>query len=275
MSMGGAFGVFIASLEISLLDPLGDPFAVWKWRSPLSLGIIGALISIYFFRIMEESPVFQHYDAKKIKMRFPLIELLKNKTGSLINSIGIFALAPIITLIIFSFIPYLGFTALSLSSRYIMWINTFSLAIFMVSAPFFGALSDRKRVGRKPILIIISLTFLILGFPLFYFFEYHSAFTYACIQIFFSWVSSAYYGIAMTTSIEHLPTHLRYTGVSLSFTLSYAVFGGVVGLRIVKVLIEEIKIDIAPSMYLLFGAFIVLLSSIVLKEEARHSLEKV
>ena len=200
---------------------------------------------------------------------------MKYKIVSFIKSIGVFALAPIITLIIFSFIPHLGLTSLGLSSRYIMWINTLSLVVFTISAPLFGALSDRKKIGRKPILISVSLIFLILGFPLFYFFEYHSVFTYACIQVFFSWVSSAYYGIAMTTNIEHLPTHLRYTGVALSFTFSYALFGGVVGLRIVKILIEDIKIDIAPSFYLLFGAIIVLLSSIFIKEEARHSLEEI
>ena len=53
----------------------------------------------------------------------------------------------------------------------------------------------------------------------------------ACIQVFFSWVASAYYGVSMTTNIEHLPTHLRYTGVALSFTLSYVIFGGALGLR--------------------------------------------
>lgn len=79
----------------------------------------------------------------------------------------------------------------------------------------------------------------------------------------------------MTTNIEHLPTHLHYTGVALSFTLSYAFFGGVIGLRIVKMLIEDVKIDITPSFYLLFGAFIVLLSAIFIKEKARHSLEEI
>ena len=275
MSFGSAFGVLIASLEISLLDPLRDPFSSWKWRTPLSLGIIGVLISIYFFKLIEDSPLFQHYDPKKTKVHFPFLELMKNKTISFIKSIGIFALAPIITLIIFGFIPYLGLTSIGLSSRYIMWINTLSLVVFTISAPFFGALSDRRKVGRKSILISVSLIFLVLGFPLFYFFEYHSAITYAFIQVFFSWVSSAYYGIAMTTNIEHLPTHLRYTGVALSFTLSYAFFGGVIGLRIVKILIEDVKIDIAPSFYLLFGALIVLFSALFIKEEARHSLEKI
>lgn len=275
MSMGGAFGVVIASLELSLLDPLEDPCSSWKWRTPLSLGIIGIFISMYFFKLIEESPMFQHYDSNKIKVYFPLLELMKSKIGSFFKSIGIFALGPIITLVIFSFIPYLGLTSLGLSSRYIMWVNTSALALFTISAPFFGALSDRKNIGRKPILISVSSIFLVLGIPLFHFFEYHSAFTYACIQLFFSWVSSAYYGISMTANIEHLPTHLRYTGVALSFTLSYAFFGGVVGLRVVKLLIEGVAVGFPPSLYLLLGAFIVLFSSIFLKEKARCSLEEI
>lgn len=275
MSFGSAFGVFFASLEIAILDPLADPFSSWKWRSPLSLGVIGIFISIYFFKIIKESPIFQHYDPDEVKASFPLVELLKTQKNGFIKSIGIFCLAPIITLIIFSFIPYLGLKSLGLSSRYIMWTNTLSVMVFMISAPLFGAMSDRKRVGRKPILISVSLVLLVLGFPLFYFFEYHSAFTYVCIQAFFSWVASAYYGIAMTTNIEHLPTHLRYTGVALSFTVSYALFGGTVGLHVVKFLIEDAKLDIFPSFYLLFGALVVLFFSIFLKEKARKPLGKI
>lgn len=273
MSFGSAFGVLVASLEMSLLDPIGDPFSSWKWRSPLSLGIIGIFISIYFYKLIEESPVFKHYDPKDFKNSWPLLNLIRYKKNNIIKSIGVFALAPIITLVIFSFIPYLGLTEIGLKSNFIMWINSLSLLVFTLSAPFFGALSDKKTIGRKPILLAVSLIFIVLGFPLFYFFEYHSALTYACVQVFFSWVSSAYYGIAMTTNIEHLPTHLRYTGVALSFALSYVIFGGTIGLHIVEALASYVSIF--PSLYLILGASIVLLSSRFLKEEASHSLEEI
>ena len=199
--------------------------------------------------------------------------MLKQHKLKFIKAIGIFALAPIITLIIFSFIPYLGLTILGLSSKFIMWINSLALLVFVVWAPIFGSLSD--KVGRKPILFSVSLVFLILGVPIFYFFEYHSAITYVCIQVFFSWVSSAYFGVAMTTNIEHLPTHLRYTGVALSFAFSYVIFGGETGLYIIKSLITRLDFGFSPILYLLFGAFIVLLCSVFLKEEASHSLEEI
>ena len=76
-------------------------------------------------------------------------------------------------------------------------------------------------------------------------------------------------------NIEHLPTQLRYTGVALSFTLSYLLFGGVVGLSIENFLLKGLHHEILPCLYLLFGAFLVIISVLTLKEEAKHSLEEI
>lgn len=272
MSLGSAIGVFVASLEVSLLDPLQDISSQWKWRIPLCTGIIGTLLSIYFYRILGETTVFKHYTKKHHKKRWPLLELLKNYKLSFLRAIGVFALAPIITAVIFSFIPYLGETALHLSSKFSMWSNTIVLFVFSIFAPLFGALSD--KIGRKPILFGVSLIFLILGFPLFSLLEYHNKTIYFCVQLFFSWVASAYYGIAMTINIEHLPTNLRYTGVALSFYLSYVLFGGINGQYIVKFLINGVSACVGPVFYLLLGSIVVFLSALLLKEEAKTSLEK-
>ncbi len=273
MSMGGAFGVLIASLELAILDPLGDPVSSWKWRSPLSLGVIGIFISIYFYKLIGETAVFRHYNPKEKKIAWPLLELLRFHKKGFIKSIGIFSLSPIITAVIFGFIPYFGLTTLALPSKFVMWINALVLGVFTISAPFFGKLSD--RVGRKPILFGVSLTMLLLGLPMFYFFRHASPVVYACIQVFFSWVSSAYYGVSMTMNIEHLPTHLRYTGVAVSFTLSYALFGGVIGMHVISLLIANADMGTSPVLYLLLGAFVVLISTCSLTEEAKHSLEEI
>ena len=273
MSLGGAIGVCFASLEIALLDPLGDPLSAWKWRSPLSLGIIGIVISIYFYRLFGDSAVFQHYEPKKGKNSWPLFNLLKFRKTKFAQSVGVFSLAPIINLVIFGFIPYLGLTSMALSSKFVMWVNTLALVVFSISAPVFGFLSD--KIGRKPILFSVYAFFFILSYRLFYLFELQSTLLYVSIQVGCSFVSSAYYGVAMTTNIEHLPTHLRYTGVALSFALAYSAFGGITGSHIINSLNKETTMPTSISYYLIFGAIIAILSTWTLKEETHHSLEEI
>jgi MHS family proline/betaine transporter-like MFS transporter len=272
MSTGSAAGVLFASLFVTLADPLQDPSSPWKWRFPLCLGAIGMLIAIYVYRTLGETETFKHYKAQHYVKKWPLLDLLKNKKFIFLKCIGLFSLAPIITIVIFGFIPYLGTSELGLSTRYSMWTNTTALLLFAISAPFFGALSD--KIGRKWVLCGLSILFFILGLPLFWLLQNKHAYMFFIIQIFFSWIASAYYGVTMTTCIEQLPTRLRYTGVAVSFYLSYALFGGINGLYIVTVLIENAHFDIAPVFYLLLGSIIVFVSAFSLKKEFHGTLER-
>ncbi len=76
----------------------------------------------------------------------------------------------------------------------------------------------------------------------------------------------------MATCIEHFPTHVRYTGVALGYYVTYALFGGINGLYFARLLMKDTNINAAPAFYLLFGAIIVFISTIFLKEEALHKL---
>jgi MHS family proline/betaine transporter-like MFS transporter len=272
MSAGSAVGVLAASFVIAFLDPFEDPASPWKWRLPLSVSIIGMLVAIYFYRAFGETETFKHHKEKRYINSPPIYVLFKNNKKMLVNIIGITALVPIITIIIFGFIPYLGMRHLGLSTNIGMWSNTLGLLIFTFFAPFFGNLSD--RIGRRPILICVSLSFLILPFPLFYFLDSVSTKLFFIIQLLFSLISSAYYGVTMTTCIEHLPTHVRYTGVALGYYITYTLFGGINGQYIVELLIKDIRIDISPVFYLLLGSFLVFLSSYFLKEQSGHSLSE-
>lgn len=270
MSMGSGIGVLVASLILSVIDPLEDPASPWKWRVPLSLGIIGIFLSIYFSKTLGETETFKHYKKKYYIRTWPLIDLFKKNKLIFLKVIGITALVPIITIIIFGFIPFLGSTHLSLSSKTSMWSNTIALVLFSLFAPFFGALSD--RVGRRPLLFGVSIIYFVLGFPLFLLLEKSATPVFFVIQLFFASIASAYYGVTMATCIEHFPTHVRYTGVALGYYVTYTLFGGINGLYIVKFLLKDIHIDIAPVFYLLLGSFLVFLSTLFLNEEARQKL---
>lgn len=270
MSTGSALGVFLASFVVSMFDPLKALDSSWRWRIPLCIGIFGVIISIYFFRTFGETETFKHYKKKYYKKRWPIADLFKNNKLNFLRIIGITALVPIITIIIFGFIPFLGVSHLRLSASLSMWSNTLSLILYAVLSPIFGAISD--KLGRKPILLAVSLTFLITGYPLFVLLNNGNILTFFLIQLFFSIVSSAYYGVTMATCIEHFPTHVRYTGVALGYYVTYAMFGGINGLYFAKLLMKDMHVETAPVLYLLFGALIVFISTLFLKEEALHKL---
>jgi len=140
MSMGSAFGVLLASFLISIFDPLEDPYSQWKWRILLSIGIFGLFIAIYFQRIFSETETFKHYKKDAYINSWSFIDLFKYNALDYLKIIGITALVPIITIIIFGFIPYLGTHEVELSPKLSMWSNTISIALFAIFAPLFGHL---------------------------------------------------------------------------------------------------------------------------------------
>ena len=92
------------------------------------------------------------------------------------------------------------------------------------------------------------------------------------IEAIFTFAASAYYGVAKTAAIEHVPTHIRYTGVAVAYYINYAFFGGISGNHIAQVLTGAIQFEFAPAIYLMLGSFIVFISSLFITEEARHEL---
>ncbi len=64
MATGSALGVIFSSFVVSIFDPLDTLNSSWRWRIPLCIGILGIIISIYFFRTFGETETFKHYKKK-------------------------------------------------------------------------------------------------------------------------------------------------------------------------------------------------------------------
>lgn len=271
MSMGAGLGVGTASLFIFLLNPLTDNGFNWKWRVLLCIGVFGMLISIYFAKTLGESTVFKRYKNEGYVLKNPFLYLIKNKKLLLLKAVGLTTLAPIITIVIYGFIPFLSIQKLHKSQEFSMLNNAFALVVFSLGAPLFGYLSD--KIGRKIILKAVSLSFLIMGYPLFLFLDNSNATVFFIIQIIFSLISSAYYGVTVTTCIEIFPSHIRYTGISLGYYFTYMLFGGFSGMLIEKELLQHVSLAISPVFYLLFGSILVLISINFIKDKSCLNLQ--
>lgn len=271
MSMGASLGVLLASLCTAIFNPYQNSASYWEWRAMTLIGFAGMFVALYFYLNFSETQTFKHYKKEHYIGTPPLRDLIKSKKLLFMKIVGISSLAPIISLTIFGFVPFIGMNYLHLSPSLSMWSNTIALGVFALLAPIFGKLSD--KIGRKPILISVSLAYLVLGFPLFYLLDNGNAEMFFIIQVFFSIIASAYYGVTFALCIEQFPTHIRYTGVALSRYITYLLFGGINGFHIMNILIEDIHIEISPVFYLLFGCLLVLISILSIKEEGGHKLK--
>jgi MFS family permease len=267
MSMGSGIGVLLAVGSIALTDPVNNPIDSWRWRLPMSLSIFGLILSHYFYSSVGETATFRHYKRSHYKTSIPIIDLFRRNFPQFCLIVGLTASVPIITIVVNGVIPYMNIEDLGIRTRAEMATNAIAMSVFAICAPFFGALSD--QIGRKPVLLAVAGILLVTSAPIFYILSFSDLERSTSIQVFFAVVTSAYFGVTFATCIEHLPTHVRYTGTVLGYYSSFVIFGGSNGQYIVKALIDLFSKDASSVIYLLAGAFLLLVASLFIKD-LRH-----
>ncbi len=208
-----------------LLNQTLDPAAMsaWGWRIPFVLG--SAIVPFIFVlrRNLLETEAFlarqHHPDAHEV---FAAL-LIHWKT------VGVGMLQVAMTTCTFYLItvytPTFGRSVLHLSTLDSLLV-TFCVGISnFLWLPVGGALSD--RIGRKPILLTISLMTMLTAYPTLSWLAAAPSFErMLTVLLCFSFYFGVYNGAMMAALTEIMPSHVRVMGFSLAFSLATAIFGG-------------------------------------------------
>lgn len=272
MSFGAGIGVGLSALSIGLVYPQPlVPLQSIAWRYLLCPGGLGILVVAYLHVKTHETEKFDYYKEHfytSFKEAIPIKELFSKSGLSFVQVVFMSVLVPIITVIIFAYFPYhIGIKELKLMPRDVMLNLAFSLAIFSVFAPVFGRVSD--RIGRKKMLKRVSASLFVLSLLILVFLRYLSPQGYFMLQFLLIFVSSGYFGVTFAACVETFMTHVRFTGISLSYAINSVVFGQHIGAYITNTLEKIANFSIfTPFAYLLLGSALVFMVMSLKKETA-------
>jgi MHS family proline/betaine transporter-like MFS transporter len=130
--------------------------------------------------------------------------------------------------------------------------------ILVVLTPVVGALSD--RYGRIPIMIGTAIAILIASYPIFAWLAAAPTLqTLLIIQFIVGVLTACYLGVLPALMSELFPVQFRTTGLSVSYALGVAGFGGFAPF-IHAWSINVTGSILAPSYYLIFAAVISLIT---------------
>jgi MHS family proline/betaine transporter-like MFS transporter len=141
--------------------------------------------------------------------------------------------------------------------------NSFAAALLTASiqvvvVPFVGLLSDRW--GRLPISTVSAAAILVLVLPMFVWLtDAPTLEKLLFVQVTLGVLTALYVGALPALMAELFPIRMRATGLSISYSVAVAMFGGFAPFVSVW-LIEETGTAIAPSYYLIAAAIVSLLS---------------
>jgi MHS family proline/betaine transporter-like MFS transporter len=220
IGLGLAAGISVAAFSSAILP--GPALRAWGWRVPFLLALPLGLVGLYVRMRLEETPGFLAVQGRHAAARAPLRETLRTARRQLVVGFGVVAAVTVSFNIFYVFLP----SQLAASGRAPLARGlaaaVVGLLLGAVAAPVAGRVSD--RVGRRPVLLAGAVALLLVTMPAFWLIQRGAVgglvFGYAVMGLVLGVVAlSAFLA-------ELFPTRLRYSGLSLTFGLASALFGG-------------------------------------------------
>jgi len=247
LTAGLTFGILLGSLVATWLNTAYSPAEIsgWAWRLPFVLGGVFGLIAMYLRRWLHETPVFAELQAKKaLADELPLKTVLRgHKRAVLLSMLLTWLLtAGIVVMILMT--PTL-IQKYGIAPTLALKANSVAVVALTIGCILAGRIVD--RIGAGPTFVFGSL-FLGAASNVFY----HALPTNTPEQLFMLYgvvgLSVGIVGAVPFVMVRAFPAAVRFSGLSFSYNLAYAVFGGLTPVM-VSLLIKFDKL--APAHYVL------------------------
>ncbi|MFC0581881.1 MFS transporter [Micrococcoides hystricis] len=266
-----ATGLLLGSLIAGMLTTLlsEEDLTNWGWRLPFLLAAPMGLIGRYIRSKLEDTPAFRELAEKDEAIKAPAKDLFRDHWKSLLLASGVVLLNAVGFYVILSYMPTYLTTVVKLPEGQSHFATTVALLTYIFFILGTGMLSD--RFGRKRMLIVASVCFIVLTVPAFMILDTGNFLMILLIQILLGGMLTLNDGTLPSFLAEIFPTKVRYSGFAVSFNLSNALFGGTAPF-VATWLIQSTGNDLAPGFYLVAASIVSLIAVSFAVETSRKKL---
>jgi MFS transporter, MHS family, proline/betaine transporter len=261
--VGALLAVGVSLLTVNTMS--SEALDSWGWRIPFLVGAVLAT-SVWIARTtMQESPDFLRQQASGTVPARPLLHALINYRAGILRAFAISALGSITYYVGITYVPTFLVSTGKLGEGGSLRLSTAAAVAVIIVTPFAGALSD--RLGRKPVLIFLSVCSAILPITLFHLMASGSPSYALFAAVILACVAGGVSAVGAITTAEQFPGEGRISGLALGATTATAIFGGVTP-YVAQVLTERTGWTMAPGAIIAVVAVCVLPILFALPETA-------
>lgn len=245
LTAGLVGGILLGSLVATGINTFftADEVAGFAWRIPFIIGGVFGFLGVYLRRWLEETPVFEEMKQRKaLAAEFPAKYVLRNHRASVLVSVLLTWLLSAAIVVVILMAPTLMQKQYHMAAATALQANSLATLCLIVGCIAFGVLADKLGAGKA---LLLGCCALLLGSVVFY----------ACLANAPEWIFPAYafaglcvgvVGVVPYVMVHAFPPAVRFSGISLSYNVAYAIFGGLTPI-VVTLMLKDWQF--APAYY--------------------------
>ncbi len=245
LTAGLTAGILLGSLVATLINTVYTPAEVsdYAWRIPFLLGGVFGLFSVYLRRWLHETPVFAELQQRKaLAEEVPLRAVLRDHRGAIVLSMLLTWLLSAGIIVVILMTPTILQTVYGFTPTVALQANSLAIVLLTLGCIGAGKLVDRFGAGR--VFVAGSLALLVTSWTFYHTLADHKdllfpmyALTGLCVGI---------VGAVPFVMVRAFPPVVRFSGLSFSYNVAYAIFGGLTPMAVTALLKFS---PMAPALY--------------------------
>ncbi len=225
LTAGLTGGILLGSLVATAINKLYAPAELLAegWRVPFIIGGFFGLLSAWLRQWLHETPVFREMEARQaLANELPLKTVIREHRPAVIQTMLLTWLLSAAMVVVILMTPTLLQKLYAIPASVTLQANSIATLFLSLGCIFFGALADRFGAGR---MLVIGCA--MLGFTAALFYQQmsvapqHINGLYALCGFFVGVI-----GIVPGVAVKAFPPEVRFSGLSFSYNVAYAVLGG-------------------------------------------------
>ncbi|KVM71987.1 MFS transporter [Burkholderia gladioli] len=225
LTAGLTAGILLGSLVAGGINRHFSPaeISAYAWRIPFLLGGVFGLFSVYLRRWLHETPVFAELQARKaLAAEIPLKAVLRDHGRAVIVSMLLTWMLSAAIVVVILMTPTLLQKQFHIPAATALFANSVATVGLTIGCVVAGALAD--RFGAKLVLAVGSLLLAACFCTLFAKVAADASTLVPLYALTGFLVGTV--GAVPSAMVRSFPAVIRFSGISFSYNIAYAIFGG-------------------------------------------------
>ena len=231
-------GILLGSLMATLINYVYTPAEIhdFAWRIPFIVGGIFGLVAMYLRRWLHETPVFEAMRARKALIEdMPLKQVLSSYRPAVVVSMLVTWMLTAVVVVIILMTPTLMQRLHGLAPLTTLYASIAATLGITLSAFTIGALID--RFGLLRVTLAGGPLFVVTAYALFIGTAADTAYLIPLSAL--AGIGAGLINVVPYTMVKAFPDYVRFTGVSFSYNVAYAIFGGLTPIAVQLLLVAD------------------------------------